>query len=199
MSPLEIITIDDIKFNDNFKAYFFDFDEAHRECEFEIQKIKKQRQEWEEKEKHNAIMNELKYKLDNSSKTECENFIREQCNLNFDYSDAISLIYYIISAIKGKPFYFNSQNNKSLYNNVLNRKNRTVRTFFCYFHAISKDTKFYKTIDERIKMKINIALDDIKNNGKHSDFYPDRRYEPVLQKYFPKAYNSFINLMESFE
>jgi len=125
-----------------------------------------------------------------------EQYILEKCGLDIEYSNASRLISYVASAIKGKPKFIGGDNNKSLYRNTLNRKNKQIRSFFCFFHAVARNTKFYEEISGDLLEKIEDALTELKKLREDSDFYPDRRYESVLQVFFPKAHRAFLDLMQ---
>lgn len=197
--PPQIITLEDLKFNDDFTAYFYDFKENYEKCVLELEAIQKQRKKEHEKEEHRALLLNLADKMQNSPYWERQEYFREKCGLDFEYSDPSGLIQYVASAIKGKPTFIGGDNNKSLYRNTLNKNNRQVRKLFCYFHAVARETKFYKDIPDDLVRKIDAALAELREGKQKSDYYPDRRYEAVLKVFFPKAHQHFQNLMAELE
>lgn len=193
--PPEIITLEDIKFTDDFTAYFYNFKENYEKCELELEAIQEQRKKEHEKEECHALLLDLADKMQNSPYWERQGYFREKCRLDFEYSDPSGLIQYVASAIKGKPTFIGGDNNKSLYRNTLNKNNRQVRRFFCYFHAVARKTTFYQDVQGDLLEKINDALADLRDKKQHSEYFPDRRYESVLQVFFPKAHQHFQDLM----
>ncbi len=195
VAPPQIITLDEVKFDDNFTAYYYDFKRNYKNCELELEVIRDRRREENTKEEYRVLLLELADKMENSPYWERQEYFRKKCGLNFESSDPSGLIQYVASAIKGKPTFIGGDNNKSLYRNTLNLNNRHVRSFFCYFHAVARKSEFYKEIPDNLSRKINNALADLRENKQKSDYYPDRQYESVLQIFFPKAHHAFTALM----
>lgn len=196
ISPLpKIITLEDIRFNNDCTAFFYDFKENYKKCELELEAIQEERKKEREREEHRALLLDLADKMQNSPYWERQEFFREKCGLDFEYSNPSGLIQYVASAIKGRPTFIGGDNNKSLYRNTLNKNNRQVRRFFCYFHAVARKTKFYKDIPVDLAKKINDALVELQEKKHKSDYFPDRRYESVLKVFFPKAHQDFKILM----
>ncbi len=116
--PPQIITLHDIQFDSDFTAYFYDFKRKYEECQQELAAIAERQKQAIAKEAHKALLLELKYNMQNLPYFELERYIREKCGLNFEATDASSLIKYIFSALKEKPTLIGGDNNKSLYRNT---------------------------------------------------------------------------------